>query len=155
MPVNNRVGAGRIDVNGDSPTANGDDSASCNYQSKYITLISSDGFEFACLREAALVSPTIKGMLRSQFSEAKTGRCTFPEISGVIMERIVEYFHYYHTYRDRDDVPDLDVPVELCLELLVAADFFGLDNKINEGQQQQPASSVPRRQVAAAVTRPH
>jgi transcription elongation factor B subunit 1 len=48
--------------------------------SKYITLVSSEGFEFVVLREAALVSPTIKGMLRSQFSEAQTGRCTFPEI---------------------------------------------------------------------------
>jgi hypothetical protein len=48
--------------------------------SKYITLVSGEGFEFVVLREAALVSPTIKGMLRSQFSEAQTGRCTFPEI---------------------------------------------------------------------------
>jgi transcription elongation factor B subunit 1 len=48
--------------------------------SKYITLVSRDGFEFVVLREAALVSPTIKGMLRSQFIEARTGRCCFPEI---------------------------------------------------------------------------
>jgi transcription elongation factor B subunit 1 len=47
--------------------------------SKYITLVSGDGFEFVVLREAALVSPTIKGMLRSPFVEAQTGRCTFPE----------------------------------------------------------------------------
>lgn len=52
--------------------------------SKYITLVSSDGFEFVVLREAALVSPTIKGMLRSQFSEARTGRCTFPEVRCVL-----------------------------------------------------------------------
>jgi hypothetical protein len=32
-------------------------------QSKYVTLISSDGFEFVVLREAVLVSSTIKGML--------------------------------------------------------------------------------------------
>ena len=31
--------------------------------SKYITLVSADGFEFVVLREAALVSPIIKGML--------------------------------------------------------------------------------------------
>jgi transcription elongation factor B subunit 1 len=48
--------------------------------SKYVTLISSDGFEFVVLREATLISPTIKGMLRGQFAEAKTGRCEFPEI---------------------------------------------------------------------------
>jgi hypothetical protein len=48
--------------------------------SKYVTLVSGDGLEFVVLREATLVSPTIKGMLRGPFTEAKTGRCTFPEI---------------------------------------------------------------------------
>ena len=51
--------------------------------SKYITLISSDALEFVILREAALVSPTIKAMLRSPFIEAQTGRCKFPEIRYV------------------------------------------------------------------------
>ncbi|KAL2148078.1 hypothetical protein VTH82DRAFT_2472 [Thermothelomyces myriococcoides] len=49
-------------------------------ESKYVTLISSDGFEFVVLREATLVSPTIKGMLRSGFRETQTGVCHFPEI---------------------------------------------------------------------------
>lgn len=31
--------------------------------SKYVTLVSADGFEFVVLRDAALVSPIIKGML--------------------------------------------------------------------------------------------
>jgi hypothetical protein len=52
--------------------------------SKYITLISSDALEFVILREAALVSPTIKAMLRSPFIEAQTGRCKFPEIRYVL-----------------------------------------------------------------------
>jgi len=30
---------------------------------KYITLVSSDDYEFVVLREAAMVSPAIKGML--------------------------------------------------------------------------------------------
>lgn len=50
--------------------------------SKYITLISAEGFEFVVLRAAAMVSPFIKGMLdeRSQFAEAKAARCHFPEM---------------------------------------------------------------------------
>lgn len=49
--------------------------------SKYITLISSDGFEFVVLREAAMVSPVIKRMVdpRSPFQEAQTGRCHFQD----------------------------------------------------------------------------
>lgn len=31
--------------------------------SKYVTLVSSDGYEFVVLREATLVSPAIKSML--------------------------------------------------------------------------------------------
>ena len=57
--------------------------------SKYITLVSSDGFEFVVLREAALVSEAIKGMLRGQFTEAKTGRCVFPEIKCVFPHLVI------------------------------------------------------------------
>ena len=31
--------------------------------SKYITLVSGDGFEFVVLREAAMISPIVKSML--------------------------------------------------------------------------------------------
>ncbi|KAH6851149.1 BTB/POZ protein [Chaetomium sp. MPI-CAGE-AT-0009] len=97
--------------------------------SKYITLVSSDGFEFVVLREAALVSPTIKGMLRSPFVEAQTGRCTFPEINAIILEKVVDYFYYWHRNQDKEDVPDMEIPVEMCLELLEAANYFNLDAK--------------------------
>jgi elongin-C len=50
-------------------------------------------------------------------------------ISGLVMEKIVEYFHYWYMNRDKTVVPDMDIPVDLCLELLVAADFLGLDSK--------------------------
>ncbi|KAM0323006.1 hypothetical protein ACHAQA_009105 [Verticillium albo-atrum] len=103
-------------------------------ESKYVTLISGDGFEFVVLREAVMISPAIKSMLdsRSQFKEAITGRCVFSEISGIVLEKVCEYFQYWYRYRDREDVPDMDIPVELCLELLVAADYLGLD-KQNSG----------------------
>lgn len=50
--------------------------------SKYITLVSGDGFEYVVMRDAAMISPFIKSMLdpRSQFQEALTGRCVFEEI---------------------------------------------------------------------------
>ncbi|KAF4123860.1 elongin-C [Geosmithia morbida] len=98
-------------------------------ESKYVTLVAGDGFEFVVLREATMVSPIIKGMLdpRSGFVEAKTARCVFQEISAVVLDKVVEYFHYWYRYRDSDDVPDIDIPVEICLELLAAADYLGLD----------------------------
>lgn len=48
--------------------------------------------------------------------------------SGMVLEKVVEYFHYWYRNRDREDVPDMDIPVELCLELLLAADYLGLDS---------------------------
>jgi transcription elongation factor B subunit 1 len=47
--------------------------------------------------------------------------------SGVVLEKVVEYFHYWYRNRDKEDVPDMDIPVEMCLELLMAANFFGLE----------------------------
>ncbi|RFU31410.1 hypothetical protein B7463_g4935, partial [Scytalidium lignicola] len=94
--------------------------------SKYVTLVSSDGFEFVVLREAACISGAIKRMLdpKSNFAEATTGRCTFEEINGIILEKIAEYFYYNYKNRNRVDVPDMEIPPELCLELLMAADFL-------------------------------
>jgi len=102
--------------------------------SEYVTLVSKEGFEFVALREATLVSPTMKGMLRGHFAEARTGRCTFPEISAVVLEKVVEYFHYWYRNRDKEDVPDMDIPVELCLELLDAAEYFNIDAKPDVGR---------------------
>lgn len=47
--------------------------------------------------------------------------------SGAVLEKVVEYFHHWYKNRDKEDVPDMDIPVELCLELLLAADYFNLD----------------------------
>ncbi|PHH66699.1 hypothetical protein CDD81_6536 [Ophiocordyceps australis] len=99
---------------------------------QYVTLVAADGLEFVVLRDAAMVSPIVKGMLdpRSQFVEAKHARCVFQEISSPVLDKVVEYFHYWYRYRNSEDVPDMDIPVELCLELLAAADFLGLDQAI-------------------------
>ena len=55
--------------------------------SDYVTLVSAEGFEFVVMRAATDVSPVIKRMLdpKSQFAEAKSGRCTFPEIRYVLL----------------------------------------------------------------------
>lgn len=37
--------------------------ATAQTPSKYVTLVSGDGFEFVVLREATMISPIIKGML--------------------------------------------------------------------------------------------
>jgi elongin-C len=44
--------------------------------------------------------------------------------SGVILEKVCEYLYYNETHKDSKDVPDMEIPPELCLELLMAADFL-------------------------------
>jgi transcription elongation factor B subunit 1 len=55
--------------------------------SKYVTLVSSDLFEFVVLREATYISPVIKSMVdpSSKFIEARTGRCVFRTIRYVVL----------------------------------------------------------------------
>ncbi|KIV93593.1 hypothetical protein PV10_04796 [Exophiala mesophila] len=94
--------------------------------SPFVTLVSSDGFEFHVRRSAACVSATIRRMLdlQSNFSEAQTGVCHLENINGIVLEKVVEYFYYNEKYRDSVGVPDMDIPSELCLELLMAADYL-------------------------------
>lgn len=38
--------------------------------------------------------------------------------------------HYWYKYKEKEDVPDMEIPVDMCLELLVAADFLGIDSQL-------------------------
>ncbi|KAL8827380.1 MAG: hypothetical protein Q9170_007036 [Blastenia crenularia] len=93
--------------------------------SEYVTLVSNDGFEFIIKRDAANVAGTIRKMLdpTSNFAEASSGRCK-TEFNGIVIEKLCEYLYYNLKYKDAKDVPDMDIPPNLCLELLVAADYF-------------------------------
>lgn len=47
--------------------------------------------------------------------------------SGVVLEKVCEYLYYNQKHAESKDVSDMDIPPELCLELLIAADY--LDGK--------------------------
>jgi transcription elongation factor B subunit 1 len=44
--------------------------------------------------------------------------------SGIVLEKVAEYLYFNHKNRNREDVPDMEIPPELCLELLMAADYL-------------------------------
>lgn len=50
--------------------------------------------------------------------------------SGIVLEKVAEYFYYSYKNRNQEDVPDMDIPPELCLELLMAADFLDSEYSI-------------------------
>lgn len=62
-------------------------------------------------------------LLADGFAEAKSNRCVF-DINGLVLEKVCEYLYYNEKHKDAKDVPDMDVPPELCLELLMAADYL-------------------------------
>lgn len=41
-----------------------------------------------------------------------------------MLEKVCEYFYYNKKFEHAKDVPDMDIPPELCLELLMAADYL-------------------------------
>jgi len=94
--------------------------------SEWVTLVSNDGFEFHIRRSAACVSGTLRRMLDTQsaFSEALSGICRLENMNGVVLSKVVEYFYYSEKNKDATGVPDMDIPSELCLELLMAADYL-------------------------------
>ena len=47
-----------------------------------------------------------------------------------MLEKVVEYLLYWFKNVDKTNVPDMDIPPELCLQLLQAADYLGLDSKL-------------------------
>jgi hypothetical protein len=49
-------------------------------------------------------------------------RLTSP--SGLVLEKVCEYFYSYQKHKDSKDVPDMDFPIELSLELVMAADYL-------------------------------
>jgi hypothetical protein len=48
-------------------------------------------------------------------------------ISGIVLEKVAEYFYYHYKHRNSENVPDMEIPPELCLELLMAADYLDSD----------------------------
>jgi len=45
-------------------------------------------------------------------------------LSGVVLEKVCEYLYYNQKHAESKDVSDMDIPPELCLELLIAADYL-------------------------------
>ncbi|KAF4554712.1 Elongin-C-like protein [Elsinoe fawcettii] len=97
-------------------------------QSEYVTFVSNDGFDFIVQRSAANISGTIKRMLdpTNGFAESTTGICRFENINAIVLEKVCEYLYYHEKHKDAKDVPDMDIPPELCLELLMAADYLNV-----------------------------
>lgn len=71
-----------------------------------------------------MVSGTLRGMLNTSFQESSTNTIKLHELDSQLLEKVIEYLYYNLKYKDVVDVPEFDIPTEMALELLVAADFL-------------------------------
>lgn len=89
-----------------------------------IKIKSAEGHEFFISRHCAMVSGTIKAMLSGQFAESR-GEICFPEITGVILEKVIQYMYYKVRYSNSTQrIPEFNIEPELSLELLVASGYL-------------------------------
>ncbi|KAF9189795.1 hypothetical protein BGZ51_009262 [Haplosporangium sp. Z 767] len=96
-------------------------------EKEFVTLQSSDGFQFVIHREAAMLSGTIKNMLNSsgQFTESAEGVVHLRDIKAVILEKVCQYWYYRARYMNAvNDIPHFEIEPEYALETLMAADFL-------------------------------
>jgi len=92
--------------------------------SSVIKLKSAEGHEFYIDRRCAMVSGTIKSMLTGQFAESR-GEISFPEIPGVILEKLIKYLYFKVRYTNSTQrIPEFKIEPEIALELLIAAGYL-------------------------------
>jgi len=94
---------------------------------QFITLVSSDEFEFIVSRKCALESGTIKSMLSGPgaFIAGDRNEVAFREIPSHILERVCTYFYYKVRYTNSNqEIPEFTIQPDEALELLMAANFL-------------------------------
>lgn len=92
----------------------------------YVKLVSAQGDEFFILRSIAVShSHTMKSMLEGQFREATENLIRFPEISSVILEKVVRYLYYKEQHKQSTTrIPEFTIEPEMALELMIAAKYL-------------------------------
>jgi transcription elongation factor B subunit 1 len=64
-------------------------------------------------------------MLEGDYREAASGVIEFRNISGAVLERVVQYFHFKHRYSNTvEDIPSFHIDPEFALDLLMAAHYL-------------------------------
>ena len=79
-------------------------------------------------RKAALVSPALKVMLEGPFKEHEDRMIELKDMEDDVVAKISEYLTYRWLYDGVEDfeIPEFEIPTELSLELLIAADYLNI-----------------------------
>eukprot|EP00560_Eucampia_antarctica_P002409 CAMPEP_0197833450 /NCGR_PEP_ID=MMETSP1437-20131217/19081_1 /TAXON_ID=49252 ORGANISM="Eucampia antarctica, Strain CCMP1452" /NCGR_SAMPLE_ID=MMETSP1437 /ASSEMBLY_ACC=CAM_ASM_001096 /LENGTH=108 /DNA_ID=CAMNT_0043437521 /DNA_START=136 /DNA_END=462 /DNA_ORIENTATION=+ len=103
-----------------------DEGGSSNEDCVYVKLVSAEGYEMFVQRDIAIAgSTTMKAMLEGQFRESEDNVIRFPDISGIVLEKVVQYLHYKVKHsKSSGRLPEFPIQPEIALELCVAANYL-------------------------------
>ncbi|KAL6941585.1 hypothetical protein ACO0RG_002720 [Hanseniaspora osmophila] len=102
---------------------------------KEVVLVSRNGEEFPISTELAKISPIIKADIEMSTSKPnKPVVIELKEIESNVLSKVIEYLKYKYEYtknddeynEDADDIPAFDIPVDMSLDLLIAADYLNI-----------------------------
>lgn len=64
-------------------------------------------------------------ILIGSFRESEDNVIRFPEIEGLILEKVVQFLHYKKQHlKSKGTIPEFPLEPEIALELLVAANYL-------------------------------
>ena len=64
-------------------------------------------------------------MLEGRFRESEQNVINFPDISALILEKVVQYLHYkIQNSNSASRIPEFHIEPEIALELLVASNYL-------------------------------
>lgn len=93
----------------------------------YVVLVLSDEFRYVVHYEAAAVLLTLRSALAYNFAEQSLKQVVLSEIGGDVLEKVVDYLYYHWEHKERvGETEEFEVPTEMALELLMAADYLDI-----------------------------
>jgi transcription elongation factor B subunit 1 len=70
-------------------------------------------------------SKTMQVMLEGNYRESENNVVRFPDISGPVLEKVIQYLYYLDkNKRSSGRLPEFHIEPEIALELLMASNFL-------------------------------
>ena len=93
-----------------------------------VQIVSCDGHEFFLDRKIAFECEVLKKMYDSSLQEGQEGKITMQNVTGRILEKVLEYLYYKFKYTDcQGPIPEFQIDDEVVLDLLIAANYLQLN----------------------------
>ncbi|CCD70299.2 Elongin-C [Caenorhabditis elegans] len=92
-------------------------------RSKYVKLVSNDDHEFIIKREVAMTSKSLRELFANPTVDLAAANNTvyFSDFQSHILQKVCHYLAYKTKYRHSRVAPPFDIPPDIAMDLLAAA----------------------------------